>query len=109
MTLVNALRAPLPPYPSVDAEAATLGAGQPIANLNTIDHLAAVQFRHYRIPALARGEQQSIVAFRGRETAKIYDLIAKVRQAIDLLKEFGTAWVSATATSTIDIREAVPR
>ena len=40
-----------------------------------------------------------------RETAKIDALIAKIRQAIDHLKEFRTALISAAVTGKIDVRE----
>ena len=49
-------------------------------------------------------EQSAIAAFLGRETAKIDALIAKVRQAIDHLKEFRTALISAAVTGKIDVR-----
>lgn len=50
-------------------------------------------------------EQRTIVAFLDRETAKIDALIAKIRQAIDYLKEFRTALISAAVTGKIDVRE----
>jgi type I restriction enzyme, S subunit len=50
-------------------------------------------------------EQRSIAAFLGRETARIDSLIAKVRDAIDRLKEFRTALISAAVTGKIDVRE----
>ena len=40
-----------------------------------------------------------------RETAKIDALISKFRQAIDHLKEFRTALISAAVTGKIDVRE----
>ena len=74
-------------------------------NPNTIDHLTAGQLRHYRVPFPATGEQRAIAAFLDHETAKIDALIAKIRQAIDHLKEFRTALISAAVTGKIDIRE----
>ena len=50
-------------------------------------------------------EQRTIAAFLDRETAKIDALISKIRQAIDHLKEFRTALISATVTGKIDVRE----
>ena len=50
-------------------------------------------------------EQDQIVAFVRRETAGIDALTVKVRQAIDLLKEFRTALISAAVTGKIDVRE----
>ena len=50
-------------------------------------------------------EQQTIAAFLDQETAKIDDLVAKVREAIDRLKELRTALISAAVTGKIDMRE----
>ena len=52
-------------------------------------------------------EQRAIAAFLDRETAKLDALIAKVCQAIDYLKEFRTALISAAVTGKIDVREEV--
>ncbi len=40
-----------------------------------------------------------------RETAKIDALTGKIRQAIEHLKEFRTALISAAVTGKIDVRE----
>ena len=53
-------------------------------------------------------EQDQIVAFVRKETAVVDALIAKVRQAIDLLKEFRTALISAAVTGKIDVRKEAP-
>lgn len=50
-------------------------------------------------------EQRAIVAFLDRETARIDALIAKVREAIDRLKELRSALISAAVTGKIDVRE----
>ncbi|MEI7695575.1 MAG: restriction endonuclease subunit S, partial [Chlorobium sp.] len=52
-------------------------------------------------------EQQAIAAFLDRETAKIDTLSAKVLTAIERLKEYRTALISAAVTGKIDVREAV--
>ena len=57
------------------------------------------------VPLAPQAEQHTIAAFLDRETAKIDALIAKVRQAIDHLKEFRTALISAAVTGKIDVRE----
>jgi len=49
-------------------------------------------------------EQQAIADFLDRETAKIDALIAKVREAIERLKEYRTALISAAVTGKIDVR-----
>jgi restriction endonuclease S subunit len=50
-------------------------------------------------------EQRAIAAFLDREAAKIDALVAKVREAIERLKELRTAIVSAAVTGKIDVRE----
>ena len=61
--------------------------------------------RSARLAFPPRGEQRAIAAFLDRETARIDALIAKIRQAIDNLKEFRTALISAAVTGKIDVRE----
>ncbi len=51
-------------------------------------------------------EQRAIAAFLDRETAKLDALVAKVREAIERLKEYRTALISAAVTGKIDVREA---
>jgi type I restriction enzyme S subunit len=53
-------------------------------------------------------EQCAIAAFLDRETAGVDALIAKVREAMDHLKEFRTALISAAVTGTIDVRGKEP-
>jgi len=48
-----------------------------------------------------------IAAFLDRETARIDALIAKIRDAIALLRELRTALISAAVTGKIDVREEV--
>jgi hypothetical protein len=43
--------------------------------------------------------------FLDRETARIDALVAKVREAIERLKELRTALISAAVTGKIDVRE----
>ena len=50
-------------------------------------------------------EQQTIATFLDKETAKIDDLIARIREAIERLKELRTALISAAVTGRIDVRE----
>lgn len=51
------------------------------------------------------GEQHAIAVFLERETSGTNTLIAKIREAIDRLKEFRTALISAAVTGKIDVRE----
>ena len=50
-------------------------------------------------------EQQAIAGFLDRETARLDALVARVREAIDHLKELRIALISAAVTGRIDVRE----
>lgn len=76
-------------------------------NPNTIDHLTAVQLRHYRLACAPPHEQRAIAAFLDRETSKIDALVTKVRDGIDHLKEYRTALISTAVTGKIDVRGEV--
>lgn len=52
-------------------------------------------------------EQKAIVDFVRGERSRIDALIAKVREAIDHLKELRSALISAAVTGKIDVREEV--
>ena len=68
------------------------------ANLNP------TKYRQVVVPIPGLFEQQTIAGFVRCETTTIDALIAKVRQAIDHLREFRTALISATVTGKIDVR-----
>ncbi len=53
-------------------------------------------------------EQRGIASFLDRETARIDTLVAKVRDAIDRLRELRTALISAAVTGKIDVRDVAP-
>ena len=63
-----------------------------------------------RIPVVLPmpAEQDEIVERIEREAGRIDSLIAKVRDAIDRLKELRTALISAAVTGKIDVRGEVP-
>jgi restriction endonuclease S subunit len=61
------------------------------------------------LPLPPTGEQGDIAAFLDRETARVDALVAKVREAIDRLKDLRTALISAAVTGKIDVREEVAR
>ena len=50
-------------------------------------------------------DQRAIAKFLDRETARIDALVAKIRKAIDHLKESRTALISAAVTGKIDVRK----
>jgi len=62
------------------------------------------QWRSMELPFPPGLEQCSIADYLDRETAKIDALVAKVREAIDRLKELRTALISAAVTGKIDVR-----
>jgi type I restriction enzyme S subunit len=66
-------------------------------------HAENIKERWLLVPSSA--EQKSIAAFLDRETAKIDALVAKIRVAIERLKEYRTALISAAVTGKIDVRE----
>jgi type I restriction enzyme S subunit len=59
------------------------------------------------IPLPDSAEQQSLVNFLDRETAKIDALITKIGEAIERLREYRTALISAAVTGKIDVRGLV--
>ena len=59
------------------------------------------------LPQPRRQEQQAIVQFLDGKTARIDALVVKVREAIDRLKEFRTALISAAVTGKMDVRKEV--
>ena len=79
-------------------EAGALGAT--IKGINIRDLKRAV------IQVPPKREQEQIASFLDIETARIDTLISKIREAIDHLKEFRTALISAAVTGKIDVRAA---
>ena len=73
------------------------GAAQPGLNLA---HIAK-----YQVPVPPIEEQQEIIEHLDREMARIDALIAKVGEAIEQLKEYRTALISAAVTGKIDVRD----
>ncbi len=71
-------------------------------NPNTIDHLTAVQLRHYRLPFGPYQEQLAIAAFLDRETTRIDALVAKKERLIELLQEKRAAVISRAVTKGLD-------
>lgn len=70
-------------------------------------HLNAEELGTVAVLFPSDSEQASISAFLDQETARIDALVAKVRDAIERIKEFRTALISAGVTGKIDVREEV--
>jgi restriction endonuclease S subunit len=73
----------------------------------TIQNVSADKYAGLLVPQPSVGEQRAIAAFLDRETASLDALVAKVREAIERLKEFRTALISAAVTGKIDVRDEV--
>ena len=71
-------------------------AAQPGLSIDTLSVLP--------VPAPSIPEQVSVANFLDQETAKIQDLIASIRDAINSLHELRTALISAAVTGQIDLR-----
>ena len=64
-------------------------------------------FAQVPLPVVPLDEQAAIASFLHGATTKIDALIAKVREAIERLREYRTALISAAVTGKIDLREEV--
>ena len=72
---------------------------------STIQNVSAERYANLVVPKPPIPEQRAIAAFMDRETAKLDGLIAKVREAIDRLRELRTTLISAAVTGRIDVRK----
>jgi type I restriction enzyme S subunit len=81
------------------ASAGALSTGATRSRLN----LAAMATRKVALPPLR--EQAAIVSVLDRGCDENYALIAKIREAIERLKEYRTALISAAVTGKIDVRQ----
>ncbi len=88
--------------------AALYAAGINVRSIKQSTGIQNLDSNHYLTELVALPdlrEQSEIAVFLDSETAKIDGLVAKVRQAIDLLKEYRVALISAAVTGKIDVRE----
>ena len=72
----------------------------------TISTIGMPDVKGLATPIPPRHEQERIVEFARGQRARIDALVAKVREAIDRLKELRTALISAAVTGKIDVRDA---
>jgi type I restriction enzyme S subunit len=99
--------------PSKPVAALWLGELLRIMNLNQYSisaaqpGLAIDRIKELVLPVPPLPEQKTIADFLDRETAKIDTLVSEVETAIEKLKEYRTALISAAVTGKIDVREAV--
>lgn len=71
-------------------------------NPNTIDHLTAVQLRHYRLPFPPLAEQLAICRFLDGRVASIDALVAKKERLTELLQEQRAALITRAVTKGLD-------
>ena len=69
----------------------------------------STKLRNLPIPLPGLDDQVEITRWTDLESTRIDALITKIREAIDHLKEFRTALISAAVTGKIDVREAASR
>ena len=74
---------------------------------STVDSLRRPMIASFPIAIPPLPEQQAIATFLDHKTAMIDALVSKVGSAIDRLKEYRTALISAVVTGRIDVREVV--
>ncbi len=74
---------------------------------STIQNVNAEKYSNLFLAIPAIDEQNAIVSYLDRETAKIDELISRIREAIEKLREYSAALVSAAVTGKIDVRENV--
>ncbi len=75
-----------------------------IAPNTTLPILDQEEVGYLRLALPPEPEQRAIAAFLDQETARIDALVAKVREAIERLKELRSALISAAVTGKIDVR-----
>lgn len=69
--------------------------------------VTTTQIKALQLPVPLLPEQTAIAAYLDRETAKIDRLVEKVEAAIERLREYRTALITAAVTGKIDVREEV--
>jgi type I restriction enzyme S subunit len=74
------------------------------SNATTIDVIYSDTMRRILVPKPPITEQVAIVNWIDERVAKIYRLVEMISEAIDRLKEYRTALISAAVTGKIDVR-----
>ena len=69
----------------------------------TIQNVSAERYASFRMPFPIVAEQRAIAVYLNEETANIDDLVAKIRETIDRLREFRPALITAAVTGQIDV------
>ena len=74
----------------------------------TIGHFTAEKVEKILVIFPPPKEQQLIIEVLDKEISKINKLIDRIEKAIDIIKEYRTALISAAVIGKIDVREEVP-
>lgn len=75
-----------------------------LANLNVVSILNSQSQKTIRIPLPPIPEQQAIADYLDQETSRIDSLVERINQAIEKLREYRSALITATVTGKIDVR-----
>lgn len=78
--------------------ARSVGVSYPAVNASEIGKIV--------VPVPPDGEQQAIADYLDRETAKLDALVAKIETAIERLREYRSAIITAAVTGKVDVRSA---
>ncbi len=79
-----------------------------LCNKATLAHFTGDKFAELRIPIpKALDEQHTIAGFLDCETTRIDSLIGKINEAIEKIREYRTALISAAVTGKIDVSQEV--
>ena len=76
---------------------------------STFKRINVGQIKKFFVVVPPRSAQEDIAHYAADVYGAISSLIGRVREAIDILKEFRTALISAAVTGKIDVREASPQ
>jgi len=71
----------------------------------TIQNVSAERYANLIIPSPPQMDQYAIMKYLDQETEKMDTLITKIHKAIDRLKEYRAALISAAVTGRIDVRD----
>jgi len=69
--------------------------------------ITGTRIRNERIPVPALPEQAAIAAYLAAETTKLDTLATKIEEAVERLREFRAALITAAVTGKIDVRNEV--
>jgi type I restriction enzyme S subunit len=76
-----------------------------LSNATTIEVIYSDTIKRVLLPVPSQHEQARILNYIRQQAEKIDTLVAKIRDAIERLKEYRTALISAAVTGKIDVRK----